>query len=71
MNKKVLGFEKKDGILHEWNWLVNKNSLIPVVSVEWLEKFCKKHGTDIWYEISSIQVKELLDAVRLQVKKNE
>ena len=43
---KVLGFYKKDGILHEWNWLVNETKIVPVVSVKWLESFIKKNIFD-------------------------
>ena len=79
MNKKVLGFEKKDaaintefyrGVKYCPAYLIEISKLVPVnlksesVTVKWLEKYCKNNFIAEGY--SFVWIQDLLKAVRLQ-----
>ena len=80
MTDKVLGFKEKDGHLCSErigdtvflnDFVVSKNKLVPVVSLEALEKYCKKNKDTVWAQandykpfrthIELIGVKHLLE----------
>ena len=65
MNEKVLGFRKEngrkqypsDGLIKQGvrsntviGYLIEKDKLVPVVSVEWLEKWCKETNFCDWLD---------------------
>jgi len=82
MVEKVLGFYKKDATksgnrFGYWYEVYEKN-LVSVrlasesVSVEWLEKYCKKNGKNVVSNFGvyvCIPKEDLLEAVRLQAEK--
>lgn len=85
MTEKVLGFEEKDANL-KWKtgiknppksiagYYIPKNNLVPVVTIEWLEKYCLENGTvciSCGAVTCAICQKDLLKAVRLQVEEKE
>jgi len=70
MSEKVLGFKEKDSDKFEERLnfpaeiTIDENKLVPVVSVEWLEKYCKNNFIAEGY--SFVWIQDLLKAVRLQ-----
>ena len=75
MSEKVLGFKEKDAVGRiQYGKLINapyyeiaEADLVPVVSVEWLEKECKKQIKKSRTPFADeFTLKHLLDAVRLQ-----
>jgi hypothetical protein len=69
MSEKVLGFRKKDAlspcVCHYK--ILKAKCLVPVVSVEWLKKWCKENQFDL--SSPSIDVKDLLKAIKKEVRK--
>ena len=70
MTEKVLGFKEKDASLENPGiWIIDMNKLVPVVSVEWLEKYCKDHKAITKMSPKEwVCIKYLLSAVRQQAK---
>ena len=76
MSEKVLGFKEKNaaintefyrGVKYCPAYLIEISKLVPVVSVEWLEKECKKQIKKSRTPFADeFTLKHLLDAVRLQ-----
>lgn len=66
MNKKVLGFKKKDidEIRDVWEVPFNAYDKVPVITVKWLAKWIDDHEN-----LGDLNALHLLKAVRLQVKK--
>jgi hypothetical protein len=68
MSEKVLGFREKDALFENPGiYILPDNKLVPVVSVEWLKKWCKENTFDL--TSPSIDKKELLKAVEKEANK--
>ncbi len=73
----VLGLTeaKVQELVDKHNCIINRTDLVPVVTVEWLRKYCKTNSSFETktlgcseYMISRVTTSELLEAVRLQAK---
>ncbi len=84
MTEKVLGFKEKNccdwakkqwcEVCRQYEYSVPDDKLVPVVSVEWVEKWCEEHQyihIDRFLDKypPSVFTRGLLKAVRLQAKK--
>jgi len=73
MSEKVLGFQAKDSYFHRSYvkrfWKVPCDELVPVVSVEWLEKYC--HENEYWNSENLVfeELGNLLLAAEKEAKK--
>lgn len=72
MSEKVLGFKEKDAkhITGKPRFMpdyreINDDKLVPVVSLDWLEKWCKKHET----LRDCVDIGELLSAARKEAER--
>jgi hypothetical protein len=95
MPKKVLGFREKDvkricileGLnhtRHEYEYTFHESKLVPIVSLEWLEKYCKEKQFTDWEgkcscgkeftishpkELAYLEVSDLLLVAKKEAKK--
>lgn len=79
MSEKVLGFKEKDALYDDGmdlvqGWAIDEDKLVPVVSLEWLEKWCRKYQKKLDYDIEfdrgqGASLIDLLADVRLQAGK--
>ncbi len=70
MSEKVLGFKEKGTIFRNDldSWLVRTDKLVPIVSVEWLKRWCKENTVlvDAKGNRAHVSRSKLYDAVSLQ-----
>lgn len=82
MEEMVLGFKKKDSYKHSLrcgdavfpdDWVIADKKLVPVVSVEWLKKWCKENTVlvDIKGSRAHVPRCKLDDAISAQLNKKE
>ena len=77
LHKEVLGFRKRnakeytsyDGYVRQ-QFEIDKDKLIPVVSIDWLEKYCEKHEIKEGFGMMPfVPSHDLLTEAKKEVKK--
>ena len=70
MNEKVLGFKEREAFAYcDCHYRIDKTKLVPVISLAWLEKWCKRK--QVWSAHMAVHRKVVaVDDLLSWVKKN-